>query len=205
MTKFVDYQPCVRPAPGTLDEVAELRLEVAELKSRLEQLTNSNPVPVSDVLSKYSALPSGHGTFSAPPVAVNAAEGVKRRAVGNALDSIQSLISQTVLTRNGTSTVVRREDAEGGMIVQLSLPGGGGILGPSQVNEVLGQITLVVRNEFPAARLDCLRAISIGQGSPVSASDSKHLVTLRVLVPLPPDIGPTNDLNRNLKAVMADD
>jgi hypothetical protein len=184
--------------------VTELRLEVAELKSRLEHLTNPSPVPVADVMLKYSALRGGRGAFSAPPVAVNAAEGIRRRAVGNALDSIVSLTQGVVAGRGGQAVVVCREDQEGGMILQLSLPAAG-ILGPAQVTEVLQQVTLVVRNEFPAARLDVLRQVSVGMGSPVSQNDGRHITTLRVLVPLPTDISPTNNLDRNSKVIRADD
>lgn len=198
----IPFHPKVRPVANSiveeseeLDEVAELRLQVENLTARLEKLTNPNPVPVSPVLSKYSALQSGQGTFSHPPVAVKAAEGRKQREVGNALDSLVSLIQGTAATRNGQSSVVRREDSEGGLIIQISLPAAG-ILAPSGVSEVLQQITQVCQSEFPAARLDVLRQVSVGLGSPVSQNDGRHITTLRVLVPLPPDISPTNDLGR---------
>jgi hypothetical protein len=197
-----DRQP--RPV-AQLDEVEELRLEVEDLRAKLEQLTNPNPVPVSDVMARYSALQNGPGGgFSHPPVKVETPEGLKRRAVGNALDSIQGLIQGTVSTRGGQSVVIRRENTEGGMILQLSLPAAG-VLAPSGVSEVLQQITQVVRNDFPAARLDVLRQVSVGLGSPVSQNDGRHITTLRVLVPLPQDISPTNNLDRNLKAVRAGD
>ena len=193
MTKYVDFQPRVR-VPGAIDEVEDLRTEVAELKSRLEQLTKPNLIPVAPVMAKYSALSSG-SSFNHPPISVNSAEARKQRVVGNALDSLVSLIQGTVATRNGQSSVVRREDAEGGLIVQISLPAAG-ILAPSGVSEVLQQITQVCQSEFPAARLDVLRQVSVGLGSPVSQNDGRHITTLRVLVPLPPDISPTNDLGR---------
>ena len=205
----IPFPPKVRPVANSiveegeeLDEVAELRTEVAELKSRLEQLTK--PVPVAPVMAKYSALQSGHGTFSHPPVAVNAAEGRKQRVVENTLSSIITLVSQTVAGRGGVAQVVRREDREGGLIIQISLPAAG-VLAPSGVAEVLGQVTNVCLNEFPAARLDVLRQVSVGLGSPVSQDDGQHITTLRVLVPLPADISPVNNPSRSFKACAADD
>jgi hypothetical protein len=156
-------------------------------------LNETVDIPVSGVMAAYSAIPGGNHTYSHPPIAVEPPEGLKqKRVVKNALDSLVALITQVVLTRGGTADPFGRKDSEGGVFLRIVLPAAG-ILAPSGVSQVLQQIQQVAFQNFPTARVDAMNIISVGLGSPVSQNDGKHILTLRVLYPLPPGISPVNN------------
>ncbi len=147
------------------------------VKQRQEQ----EQPPVSDVMSRYSAVQSSHGTFSSQPIKWEKPQGSKRRAIAHQLDDLAALVQHVVLTRGGRSDVVRREDNEGGFIARITLPGHGG-LNPSGIQEIINQIRSVCLQEFNDCLVDALDIRGIGMGSPVSQFDQLHILTLRVML-----------------------
>jgi len=146
------------------------------------------------VMTKYSAVQGGHGTFSSQAIRWNKPQGSKRRDISHQLDDLAALVQHTVLTRGGNSQVVRREGAEGGFICRIVLPGYGGLT-PSGVGEIVNQIRSVIFQEYPneMPQVDVLDVRDIGMGSPVSQYDQQHILTLRVLAKINPLISPTNN------------
>jgi len=165
-----------------------LKETAAELAKQKQQ----KQPPVSSVMARYSAVQGGHGTFSNPPIQVDPGAGSKRRELEHTLDSLAALIQHVVLTRGGQSAVVRRGSGEGGFITRIILPASG-LLMPSGVEEVMNQIRSIVLQNYPAVRVDALDVRSVGLGSPVSATDGQHILTLRILAPTPQPFSRTNN------------
>src|SRR5713101_195723 len=156
------------------------RRTLKEIAQDLVKQKQERP-PISDIMSRYSAVQGAHNTFSSPPIKWNKPEGSKRRDISHQLDQLATLIQGVVLTRGGKSDVVRREDNEGGFIARITLPGHGG-LNPSGIQEIINQIHSVCLQEFNDCVVDALDIRDIGMGSPVSQFDQHHILTLRVML-----------------------